>query len=95
MDELQFKRRSKSPEAICHEATRTVPQGWRMNPVPAAPRLTLVVEPELLEMPVLSYRITERPLASFWASKDSQFATDVIVEPLNPPLAGRFAGLET
>jgi hypothetical protein len=45
-------------------------------------------------MPVLSYRITERPLASFWASKDSQFATAVIVEPLNPPLAGIFVVLE-
>ena len=47
----------------------------------------LVVEAEFLEVPVLPLRISESPLPRPWAGEDGQFATAVIVVPLNPPLA--------
>src|SRR5580704_17365253 len=47
----------------------------------------LVVEAEFLEVPVLPLRISESPIPRPWAGEDGQFATPVIVVPLNSPLA--------
>src|SRR5216683_1700135 len=46
------------------------------------------VEADFLEILILPISVSDRPLPRFWTGEDRHLDPAVIVDPLNPPLAG-------